>query len=80
MALDQTRATEGWIHMCQVLKENIKLLEDMILSSEGELTKDEEKILKLKRAYLLKLIDLPVNLMKNYQSVPSKDREFDPYD
>lgn len=79
MALDQTRATEGWIHMCQVLKENVKLIEEKIFNDE-DLTPDDEKILKLKRTYLLKLIDLPVNLMKDYQSVPSTDREFDPYD
>lgn len=79
MALDQTRATEGWIHMCQVLKENIKLIEDMIFNDEG-LTPDGERVLKLKRTYLLKLIEMPENLMKHYQATPSTDREFDPYD
>jgi hypothetical protein len=79
MALAQLQAIEGWTHVCTVLKENIKLIEEMIFNDEG-LTPEGEKILKLKRTYLLKLIEIPGNLIKYYQRTPFDDKQFDPYD
>ena len=69
---------QGWLLVKEMLRYNIKILEQRILNTE--LSEEEATKLKKLRKYLLNLIDFPSNQIKNLLEHPESDHVVDPYD
>lgn len=78
--LRELEVNEGWRLVCDILRENIKVLEGEILDPEKKVNNTELNLLKWKRRYQELLIDTPSRLIGQLENPEGEMKELDPYD
>lgn len=81
------QTNQDWIYLVQIMEENVKFLEEQILSgrslepgSEGKkLTNEEVDRLRDKRDVQRDLMKLPVNIINQLTQYDTPPEEFDPF-
>lgn len=81
-ALRSLQNSQGWKVLEEFLQDNVNKLGEEILSDiNGTLTAQEKTTLSLKRYYQKKLIELPLELIKQLETVTTTEEvNFDPFE
>lgn len=81
--LEILKNTEGWRIVLEIIKGNVKVLDNMILEKNNvdgtELSDEDIDKLRYKRSYLLELKNTPENYIEKLKKEDLKPREYDPY-
>lgn len=85
IALESLKGNAGWQFLTQVLKKNIEVLTNQIISKrdgDGELKEETVDLLRDKHAYLTELLDKPDMFIKKLQggALDKQLDDLDPYE